>query len=339
METHLKLYTQQTVNHLFFSQKGERKFGDTMMFFTLKKPWYEQLADMDCRYVILGVPEDVGIRANRGRPGADTAWQAALKTILNQQDNQFNKGSQLALLGHLGFADEIARAHISPQTDPKDLHSIISTIDDVLSTVVRKIVELGKTPIVIGGGHNNAYGILKGCSEALGKPINALNIDAHTDLRPTGYRHSGNGFLYAFEENYLDKYFCFGLHENYTLQTNLNFISAHKDRIRYNTFEEMRIRRSKKVMTEATLALAFVATDNYGLEIDCDAIEMVPSSALTPSGFTPQTARRLVHVFSQNKNATYLHICEAAPDPQNADEMMAVGKLLSYLVSDFVRKG
>ncbi len=338
MQTHLKLYTKQTIAHLYHSQTGELKFGDTMQFFTAEKPWDVQLAEMDCRYVIFGVPEDVGVRANRGRPGADTAWQAVLKTMLNMQHNQFNKGNTLALLGHLGFADEIARAHITPQTDPKDLHGIISKIDDVLTEVVKRIIELGKIPIVIGGGHNNAYGIIKGCSLGLGKPINSLNIDAHTDLRPTGYRHSGNGFLYAFEENYLDKYFVFGLHENYTLQTNLNFAAAHSSRIQYNTFEEMRIRRTKKVMREAKKALAFVSENHYGLEIDCDAIELVPSSALTPSGFVPQMARRLAHVFSRNKNATYLHICEAAPDPNNLNEMMAVGKLLNYLVTDFIRE-
>ena len=338
MDTHLKLYTKQTISHLFYSQTGEKKFGDTMQFFSTEKPWDEQLAEMDCRYVIFGVPEDVGIRANRGRPGADTAWQATLKTLLNMQHNQFNNGNQLALLGHLGFADEIARAHITPQTDPKDLHDIISKIDEVLTAVVKRIVELGKIPIVIGGGHNNAYGMIKGTSLGLGKPINSLNIDAHTDLRPTGYRHSGNGFLYAFEENYLDRYFVFGLHENYTLQTNLNFAATHNDRIKYNTFEDMRIRRTKKVMREAENALAFVAENNFGLEIDCDAIELVPSSALTPSGFTPQMAHRLAHVFSRHKNASYLHICEAAPNPNDLNEMMAVGKLLSYLVSDFIRE-
>ena len=338
METHLKLYTRQTIQHLFYSQTGEKKFGDTIQYFENDSDWDVQLSQMDCKYVVLGVPEDVGVRANRGRPGADTAWQAAVKSLLNIQDNRFNDGSQLALLGHLGFADEIAKAHISDQTKPEDLHKLISTIDAVLTSVIKRIVELGKTPIVIGGGHNNAYGMIKGTALALGKAVNALNIDAHTDLRPTNYRHSGNGFLYAFEENHLNRYFCFGLHENYTLQTNLDFIAEHSDRIAYNTFEDMRIRLSKDVMTEAELALNFVSTDNFGLEIDCDAIELVPSSALTPSGFTPQTARRLAHFFSRHKNASYLHICEAAPDPQNPDEMLAVGKLLSYLVSDFIRK-
>jgi formiminoglutamase len=338
MDHHIKLYSRKTVSHLFYSQTGEKKFGDTLQYFDSDMEWDDQLSKMDCKYVIFGIPEDAGVRANRGRPGADSAWQAALKTLLNIQDNQFNNGSQLALLGHLGFADEIAKAHISPQTQPEDLHELISTIDEVVTSVVKRIVQLGKIPIAIGGGHNNAYGMIKGTALGLGKPVNSLNIDAHTDLRPTNYRHSGNGFLYAFEEKHLQKYFCFGLHENYTLQTNLDFISNHADRIKYNTFEDMRIRLTKDVMQEAEEALSFVSETNFGIEIDCDAIELVPSSALTPSGFTPQMARRLAHFFSRHKNASYLHVCEAAPDPQDPDQMMAVGKLLSYLVSDFIRK-
>ena len=55
--------------------------------------------------------------------------------------------------------------------------------DHTVSAVVRRITELGAIPIVIGGGHNNAYGCLKGSSEAKERSINCLNIDAHTDLR------------------------------------------------------------------------------------------------------------------------------------------------------------
>jgi formiminoglutamase len=254
------------------------------------------------------------------------------------QHNRFNDGSQLALLGHLGFADEIARAHITPQTNPEDLHEIICLIDHVLANVVQQIVALGKIPIAIGGGHNNAYGLLKGCANALGKPVNALNIDAHTDLRPTNYRHSGNGFLYAFNEGYLGNYVVFGLHENYSLETNLKFIDAHADRIRFTSYEEMCLRKTKKLADEAQKALAFVGDGPFGLEVDCDTIENIPSSALTPSGFTTGQARQLVHAFSRSQNATYLHICEAAPDTANANQMMVVGKLISTLVADFIRK-
>src|SRR5690625_3632976 len=84
--------------------------------------------------------------------------------------------------------------------------------------MVSKIIESGKIPIIIGGGHNNAYGNIKGTSLALRKPINILNIDAHTDLRKTDYRHSGNGFSYARKEGFLKYYSMFGIHKNYTPQ-------------------------------------------------------------------------------------------------------------------------
>jgi formiminoglutamase len=32
-------------------------------------------------------------------------------------------------------------------------------------------------------GHNNSYGNIKGSALAKGKPINAINFDAHSDFR------------------------------------------------------------------------------------------------------------------------------------------------------------
>jgi formiminoglutamase len=72
---------------------------------------------------------------------------------------------------------------------------------------------LVKNPII--GGHNNSYGNIKGTALAKGKPVNAINFDAHSDFRILEGRHSGNGFSYAYEEGFLKKFY-FGLHENYT---------------------------------------------------------------------------------------------------------------------------
>ena len=36
--------------------------------------------------------------------------------------------------------------------------------------LVNQIVRAGKIPVIIGGGHNNAYGNIKGSALALGKP-------------------------------------------------------------------------------------------------------------------------------------------------------------------------
>lgn len=336
--SNLKICTQQDVAHLFKSQVGESKFGEVIYYFSAETPWENQLKNFSGKYVLFGIPEDVGVRANRGRPGAYTAWQSVLKTVLNLQNNHVTKGANLALLGKLDFSKKIAKANLTSETEPAEMHGLLTEIDAAVVAVVQAIVAAGKIPIAIGGGHNNAYGMLRGTAEALKKPVNALNIDAHTDLRETGYRHSGNGFRYAWEEKILDKYFIFGLHEYYLLQSHIDFIAENKNRIKFNTFEDLRVRRNKKLGHEIRRASDFVSENPYGVEVDCDSIELVASSALTPSGFSPEIARRLVHSFGQDKNARYLHICEAAPDPNNPNEMMAIGKLISYLIVDFMQK-
>ena len=41
--------------------------------------------------------------------------------------------------------------------------------------------------------------------------------------------------------------------------------------------------------------------------------------------------------FGKNKNATYLHICEGAPDLGEEKNNHLIGKLIGYLVTDFMK--
>ena len=75
-------------------------------------------------------------------------------------------------------------------------------IDKEVSHVICNIIKQAKIPIIIGGGHNNSYGNIKGLALSKGKPVNAINFDAHTDFRIMEGRHSGNGFTYAFEDGF-----------------------------------------------------------------------------------------------------------------------------------------
>ncbi|WP_116496677.1 arginase family protein [Balneicella halophila] len=82
----------------------------------------------------------------------------------------------------------------------------------------------------------------------------------------------------------------------------------------------------------------FISEKPYGIEIDLDSIQGFPSSAITPSGFTPEQARRFTSYMAQNKNTSYLHICEGAP-AISSDELTRtqVGEFLSFLISDFIK--
>jgi formiminoglutamase len=214
---------------------------------------------------------------------------------------------------------------------------LVHKIDKEVSHIVCKIIKAGKIPIIIGGGHNNAYGNIKGSALAFGKPMNAVNFDAHSDFRILEGRHSGNGFSYAYEEGFLNRYFIFGLHENYTSKSVLDSLKKIDDRVKFNTYDEIQIRKEKKFISEMNLALEFINDDRFGIEIDLDAIPNIASSAMTLSGFSIEKLRQFIYHFGHNQNAAYLHICEGAPELGEEKNNHLIGKLIGYLVTDFIK--
>jgi formiminoglutamase len=321
-------------------RSGEIKFGEKMMTVPKDADIPKFLKHCEARYVLLGIPEDIGVRANFGRPGTASAWESAIKSIANIQFNRFCKGNELLVLGQIDVADEMAEIeHLDFQNiaDRKKLSDTVVKIDKEVAHIICTIVKAGKIPIVIGGGHNNSYGNIKGAALAKGKPVNAINFDAHSDFRILEGRHSGNGFSYAYEEGFLHKYFIFGLHENYTSKKVLSIIKKIHHRVRYNTYDEIAIRAQKNFEHEMEKAHDFIKEEPYGIEIDLDAIPNIASSAMTMSGFSVERVRQFVHYFGKNQNAGYLHICEGAPDLGEEKNSHLIGKLIGYLVTDFMK--
>lgn len=321
-------------------RSGEIKFGEKMITVPKDIDTLTFIKTCEAKYVLFGIPEDIGIRANFGRPGAASAWESAIKSIANIQHNRFCKGNQLIVLGQLEVHKEMKEVEDLDFNDIDDrakLSQLVEQIDKDVSHIIFNIVKLGKIPIIIGGGHNNSYGNIKGSALAKGKPVNAINFDAHSDFRILEGRHSGNGFSYAFEEGFLKKYFIFGLHENYTSKSVLDIIKKIEDRVRYNTYDSINIRKEKEFNQEMEQALEFINDDFYGIEIDLDAIPNIPCSAMTLSGFSVEQLRQFISFFAKFRNATYLHICEGAPDLGEDKNNHLIGKLIGYLVTDFMK--
>lgn len=321
-------------------RSGEIKFGEKMTLIPKGVNYVDFLKESDAKYVLLGIPEDIGVRANYGRPGAASAWEYAIKSIANIQHNRFCKGSQIIVLGHIDVTQEMKEVENLDFNDIDDrskLSQLVEKIDKEVSHIIFTLIKAGKTPIIIGGGHNNAYGNIKGTALAKGKPINAINFDAHSDFRILEGRHSGNGFSYAYEEGFLKKYFIFGLHENYTSKSVLDIIKKLEDRVRYNTYDSINIREEKDFNHEMISALEFIKSDSFGIEIDLDAIPNIASSAMTISGFSIEQLRQFISYFGQHRNAAYLHICEGAPDLDNSSNNHLIGKLIGYLITDFIK--
>ena len=331
----LKIYSSKNIHKYISKRDGETKFGESIGFI-------HELNDLKtspAKFVLVGIPEDVGVLANHGVPGTKNAWLACLKSLLNIQANEFTNPQSLILLGEIDCSIELKAAGTLDKEDEhyfEELGKIVSQIDTKVTSVAEFIIKEGKTPIFIGGGHNNSYGIIKGCAQAFKKPVNVVNFDAHSDFRRLEHRHSGNGFSYAFAEGHLNKYYVFGLHKNYNSQNVIEDMNSKSKNVSYNFYECISIKKSKTFGQALKEAETFTDTSNrLGIEVDLDSIQDIPSSAITPSGFSVNEARRYVSFFSKKENIAYLHLCEAAPK-QGTDEEKRVGKLLSYLIIDFI---
>lgn len=329
----LKIYSENSISHLIKRRAGETKLGEKISY--VEK--LEDLRNHPSKYVLLGIPEDIGVRANYGISGTSKAWEAALASVLNIQFNEMTNANDLILLGEVDCEKQMEQAEsisIHENHFAEELGGLVSQIDDKVTLVIQGIIASGKFPIIIGGGHNNSFGNLKGTSKGLNSKINCINFDAHTDFRSLEHRHSGNGFSYAFEDGYLDKYFIFGLHRNYTSEAVFNSMKKASKRINYNLFEDIMVQRKLTFSEALKEAENFCSDKNFGIELDMDAIAMMGSSAISPSGFSVTEARIFVDYFSQNPNARYLHICEGAPALSLFPSQ--VGKTIAYLISDAI---
>ncbi len=325
--TNFTFFNTDQRDRLTNPRQGETKFGEALDFVTS----FEALQNHRAPYVIFGIPEDVGIRGNYGKPGASSTWESFLAAFLNIQANQFNNPKNCLILGQLDCGDfmEAAQKVMATEKNPQEkLGAIAAQIDDEVSALVSRIVSAGKIPIVIGGGHNNAFGNIKGTSQGLRRPVNILNIDAHTDLRRTDYRHSGNGFSFAKKEGLMAQYAMFGIHRNYTPQYIFDQFQQDKT-VDITFFEALLLKDRPAQQAQFEAAMDFVDR-NFGLEIDCDAITDFSSSAKTPSGFSVNEIRRFI-LLAKRERVYYLHLTEAVAqgNPQ-------IGKALSYMTADFM---
>ncbi len=332
----LDFFDKEKRESLVAKRPGETKVGEELSFIES----LDEISDQKSKFVIFGIKEDIGIRANLGIGGAENTWDYSLKALLNIQSNKFLNGNEFLILGSLEFTELMERCKNLDPNEIKDLECLrdcTSQIDSEVQSIVLKIKEAGKIPILIGGGHNNAYGAIKGSSLSVREAIPVLNIDPHADFRSLEGRHSGNGFSYARKEGFLAKYAVFGLHEGYNSSSIINEFVGDPN-LWYQSFEGLLWRESKELDMLFKNALNWLGYKGMGLELDLDSITNFPVSALNPSGFDLNTIRHFVRTASSLKSCHYFHICEGSPGrAANQQQIDLLAKSIAYLVSDFIK--
>lgn len=344
--SHLKIYNKKDILSLTRIRRFETKLGERLQVLGDPQQLEEFIRATQADFVLVGIPENIGVKANMGIGGTGSAWLSFLNAFLNVQSNDFFDGGNILLLGHFDFSEVEnlieKNAHDFDERLAAYRHAV-NAIDDEVEQLIHVITQNKKIPIVIGGGHNNSYPCIKGAAKGFYKAgviplaqINAVNLDAHADFRPMEGRHSGNGFSYAEADGYLEKYCVLGLHENY-LPQNVWIEMVNNPFIDCITYEDIFVHEKRSFMQSIAHAAEFTSDTLCGIEIDLDSIENTLSSASGPVGVTPNLARQFITYIAGDSKPAYLHICEGATTMEDGRSDTHTGKLISYLVSDFVK--
>lgn len=190
----------------------------------------------------MGLPDDLGVRLNGGRPGAaegPTAFRAALARYGVAEPDprgmmQFNYSDtphwkdiskrQAEWLERPVYPRVFDAGDVIPAKG--DDEAALAETHDRVSAASAALVEAGLFPIAIGGGHDLTYAFIRGVSRGLNerearaardglaavKPSRPRTIcayfDPHLDVRPTV--GSGMSFRRLIEEHVIDYAFNYG---------------------------------------------------------------------------------------------------------------------------------
>lgn len=167
--------------------------------------------------VLVGFPCDIGVRRNGGRTGSAAAPDA-IRTFLYgltppAGDHAFLRLLSKTLdLGNLAIGNKLEESQRQ------------------LGALLAPYFGRGVVAIVIGGGHETAFGHFLGYVSAE-LPVQILNWDAHPDVRPLedGRGHSGSPFRQALlhESELCQGYTVAGLLRHSTAAAHLEFLESH----------------------------------------------------------------------------------------------------------------
>jgi formiminoglutamase len=133
-------------------------------------------------YVLLGLPQDEGVRRNKGRVGAKNAPDAIRRCFYKLVEIE---GVTLFDLGNTIIQGTLEETH--------DYHR----------EIVRQVLRDGKKLMVLGGGNDTSYPDCSALAMETEEDVLGFNVDAHFDVRADSPRNSGTPYRQLLEEGHL----------------------------------------------------------------------------------------------------------------------------------------
>ncbi len=274
-------------------------------------------------YAFIGFNCDIGVRRNNGRAGAVQGSKHCRKALSTQA-------------WHLGDTQTIY-----------DLGDIITPDDNLEQAQLElaKIVKIARDhqmiPIVLGGGHEVAFGHYQGLAQAFpDKNIGIINFDAHFDMRPVldgDLGTSGTPFLQIAKFNQQRSqafdYLILGI-QPYSNTASL-IATAKKYHVTYLTAEMLR-EASQPGVAAVNAFLEKVDLVYLTLDLDVFSTACAPGvSAAQILGLFPHEVMPLFNLICQSGKVIGFDVAELVPK-FDVDERTS--KLAATFVNHFVHQ-
>lgn len=290
------------------------KMLDLSQTFSNKQP-------LDISFAFLGFQCDEGIRRNFGRIGAtkgpDAIREAIAKLPIHQSNTLFYD------TGNIICNNENLEA-----------------TQEALAETVAMLLKNHLTPILLGGGHEIAWGHYQGIVKAFPKtPLHIVNFDAHFDMRPLTDATKGNSgtpFLQIALAQQKNKqpfhYCCIGIQRASNTQSLFNIASEyHTEIILADDLHQNNAKKCKKILDKLIRESKAIY---LSLCLDVFAAPFAPGvSAPQPLGIIPWQLIPLLRKLAASGKIISYDIAELSPQ-YDIDQRTA--KLAANLIFNII---
>lgn len=250
---------------------------------------------------ILGYACDEGVRRNQGRIGA-AQGPDAIRKQLGKMPNHLNSDTKLLDIGSILCAN-----------------GSMEEAQNQLSLVIAQLLKSGIFPVLLGGGHDMAYGHFQGIKKYLNgsKSMGIINFDAHFDLRNNANgNNSGTPFYQIAQDRKADgtsfNYLCLGIRKD--ANDKVLFQTANKLDVSYIENERFHLRYWKAVEQELHTFIDKVDALYVTIDLDGFSSAYAPGvSASSPMGFSPDIVLECLKVILPSQKLISMDIAEMNP--------------------------
>lgn len=270
--------------------------------------------------VILGCPQDEGVRRNKGREGAALAPDAVRAEFYKLTN--FGISAKIFDLGNTKIQSTLEETH------------------HLQTEIIAQILSDGKRVIVLGGGNDISYADGAAMAQTFGSENwIGINVDAHFDVRADQPRNSGTPYRQLLEEKLLrpdyfyevgyQPHFASPVYFRYLQNLGVNLVSLEQLRAKDTADAQVRdLVRQKFVHHSASLNIFF------GFDLDVVRASDAPGvSAPSPVGLRAGEFLTLVKFAATLVNTKVVEFTEVNP---NFDVDNRTTRLVAIAMHSFI---